>query len=346
MDKIDSGSSIIWIYLTGDEGRAERQLKEITKQYAIASDTPIGFEHWNCVAGASWQAKLKDPAAAMLEIRDKLAGNVLVLMKDLATYLNGQGAKNLELRRCLAELCCANALSNNSRTRPIVILATTPTPHPDIAEYCDVIDFDLPKYPEMREDVVDFIVNSAQTNNKGNTKASAEDDELLERITRALLGTTAEEAQRIFAFAITTVGEISEDVLEIIAAEKAKVIRKVEGLRFIPHSKIPEETAIGGFSYFLPWLKKRARAYSRHAQSVGLELPRGSVLIGPPGTGKTMVAKSAAKMLGLDLIIMDIGSMFDKYVGGSEAKIRTALQTVAAMPNALLMVDRFCPTGR
>jgi SpoVK/Ycf46/Vps4 family AAA+-type ATPase len=63
------------------------------------------------------------------------------------------------------------------------------------------------------------------------------------------------------------------------------------------------------------------------------------VLIGPAGTGKTMVAKAAAKILGLDLITLDIGSMFDKYVGASEAKIRAALQMVAAMPNALLMVD-------
>lgn len=340
MDKIDSGSSVIWVYLSGDEGRCERQLKKTAEDYTkAAEDTDLRWYHWNVVSGASWNQKLKDPTAALLEVRDKLPGDGLVLMKDLGTFLNGQGPKNLELRRALAEICISNALSNDKRTRVIVILANTPTPHAEIAEYCDVIDFDLPKYQEMRHDVVDFIVDSVQRGNKGNKKASAEDDELLERIARALLGTTAEEAQRIFAYAITTVGGVNEKVLEVIAAEKAKVIRKVEGLRFIPHSKIADEAKIGGFKFFLPWLKRRARAYSRHAQSIGLELPRGSVLIGPPGTGKTLVAKAAAKMLGLDLVILDIGSMFDKYVGGSEAKIRTALQTVAAMPNALMMVD-------
>ena len=182
------------------------------------------------------------------------------------------------------ELCIANALSNHARTRPILILANTPAPHADIAEYCDVIDFALPSYGEMVTDVVDFIIDSAQ---KGNTSKSAQtgcDEDLKERITRALLGTTAEEAQRIFAYAITKCSGVTEEVLDVIAHEKAQVIRKIEGLRFIPYEKIPDSDAIGGFKYFLNWLRKRSRAYTRHAQSVGLELPRGSVLIGPAGT--------------------------------------------------------------
>ena len=337
MDKIDSGSSVLWVYLTGDEGRAERALKKITEDYKTATSTDLRWYSWNVVAGASWNSKCKDPVLALQEVRDKVPGHGLVLMKDMGTYLNGSGPKNLELRRQLAELCIANALSNDKRTRPICIIANTPTPHPDIAEFCDVIDFDLPHYAEMEADVVDFILESVG-NGKGK-KAGACTPELKEKITWALLGTTAEEAQRIFAYSITTSGGVNEKVLEIIAAEKAKVIRKIEGLRYIPYAKIPDVDKIGGFKQFLRWLKKRARAYTRHAKEVGMEIPRGSVLIGPPGTGKTMVAKAAAKLLGLDLVVMDIGSMFDKFVGGSEAKIRTALQMVNAMPNALLMID-------
>jgi SpoVK/Ycf46/Vps4 family AAA+-type ATPase len=132
---------------------------------------------------------------------------------------------------------------------------------------------------------------------------------------------------------------MSPGVLDVIAKEKAKVVRKVEGLEFIPWERITPEEQIGGFTALRKWLKIRGRAYSRHAQALGMELPRGIVLIGPPGTGKTMVAKATAKILGLDLITLDIGSMYDKYVGGSEGKIRKALNMVKAMPNALLLVD-------
>jgi len=337
MDKIDAGSSVLWVYLAGDEGRAERQLKAIAQAYTKESDTDLRWHSWNCVKGASWDPKCLDPLQAMNDVVEKVPGSALVLMKDLHQYLNGQGPKNVALRRMLSELCIANALSNDKITRPIVILANTPTPHEDIAEYCDVIDFELPKYDEMEADVVDFIIGSVDKGNKG-TKTKVDPD-LKEKVVRSLLGTTSEEAQRIFAYAVATCGGVTEEVMDVIAQEKAKVIRKIEGLRYIPHSRIPDAAVIGGFKYFMNWLRKRARAYTRHAKSVGLELPRGSVLIGPAGTGKTLVAKCAAKMLGLDLILMDIGSMFDKYVGGSEAKIRNALQMVAAMPNALLMVD-------
>lgn len=338
MDKIDSGSSMLWVHLTGDEGRAERALKEIASRYSEDSDTDLKWHSWNCIAGASWDSKLLDPLKALMSVKDALPGNALVLMKDLHSYLNGSGPKNLELRRALAELCIANALSNDKRTRPIVVLANTPTPHSDIAEYCDVIDFELPRYAEMERDVVDFIIDSVQRGNKASGVGKCDPD-LKEKITRSLLGTTSEEAQRIFAYAAATCGGLNEQIMEVIAGEKAQVIRKIEGLRYIPHEQIPPEANIGGFKAFLGWLKRRSRAYTRHAASVGLELPRGAVLIGPPGTGKTMVAKAAARMLGLDLLLMDIGSMFDKYVGGSEAKIRNALGMVKAMPNALLMVD-------
>lgn len=304
MNKIDSGSPVLWVYLSGDEGRAERTLDRLAKQYTEATGTDLPMRTWNCVSGASWNAACKDPLAAMLEVRDKLPGNGMILMKDLHTFLNGSGPNNLALRRGLTEICISNKLSEGGRTRFFVVLANTPVPHADIAEYCDVIDFELPRYAEMEVDVVDFILNSANTG--GGSEAC--DPDLKERITRALLGTTAEEAMRIFAYAITSSGGVNEDVLSVIAAEKAKVIRKIEGLRFIPHASIAAPNMVGGFKYFMNWLKKRARAYTRHAQSIGMEIPRGAVLIGPPGTGKTFVAKIAAKVLGLDLVCLDIGS--------------------------------------
>lgn len=340
MDKIDCGSPVIWVNLSGDEGRAWRTLMQIAEDYTKLMNTDLKWYHWNCVSGASWDTSLTDPLKALMSIRTQIPSHGLILMKDMGTYLNGGGPKNLELRRGLIELCVGLALSNTKRTRPVVILANTPSPHDDIAEFCDVIDFNLPNYDEMECDVFDYIVDSAEKANKNKKRSVAQfDAELKEKMVRSLLGTTAEEAMRIFAYAISISGGVNEKVLDVIASEKAKVIRKVDGLRFIPNSRIPDEAAIGGFKQFLPWMKRRARAYSRHARSIKMELPRGAVLIGPPGTGKTLVAKAAAKMLGLDLIIMDIGSMFDKYVGGSETKIRNALQTVAAMPNALLMVD-------
>lgn len=342
--KIDSGSSVLWVYLQGDEGRAGRLFRQIIKEYSDTIGTELKWHSWDIVSGATWDSpaadaqRTLDPVQALQQVGTVLHGDNIVLMKDLHTFLNGSGPKNLELRRVLIELCVSTSLSTHKRTCPILIFANTPIPHPDIAEYCDVVDFPLPDYEQMEADVFNYVLDSIEKNQDSGIEIGCDED-LKERIVRSLLGINAEEAQRILAYAVAACGNVNEDVLEIIAAEKAKVIRKVEGLTFIPHERIPDSTAIGGFKVFLQWLRKRSRAYTRHAQSIALDLPRGAVLIGPAGTGKTLVAKAAAKLLGLDLVIMDIGSMFDKYVGGSEQKIRNALSMVQAMPNCLLMVD-------
>jgi len=338
--KINSGSSIIWVYLTGDSGRCERILPKICERYGAMNRQAMALHQWDVVNGTTWHGKspIMDPTDALKSV-PAINGDSLVLMRDFAAFLNGSGTANLTLRRVLINLCNGVSLSNTNNARALLIMSSTPTPHEDIAEFCDVVDFDLPTFDEMATDAVDFIETSRQeaAAAAGKTLPACE-GELKDKITRSLLGTSSAEAQRILAYAVSS-GGMSPGVLDVIAKEKAKVVRKVEGLEFIPWERITPEEQIGGFTALRKWLKIRGRAYSRHAQALGMELPRGIVLIGPPGTGKTMVAKATAKILGLDLITLDIGSMYDKYVGGSEGKIRKALNMVKAMPNALLLVD-------
>jgi hypothetical protein len=259
----------------------------------------------------------------------------MFVMYDLHTLLNHE--PNFGLRRALAELCKQELFNCPAHRRPLIILADTPTPHPAIKDYCDVIDFLLPDYDEMAS-VFQFVQGSLQ-------EVSPDDNlhvcgaDLQDKIIRNLLGMSSTEASRVLGYAVSSSSGICNEVLDVIAKEKANVIRKVEGLEFIPNEKIPPASDFAGFDAFIPWLQTRGRAYTRHAQEVGQELPRGAVLVGIPGTGKTAIGKAAAKVLGLDLIIMDIGSMFDKFVGGTERKIRTAIQMIDAMPQCLLLVD-------
>jgi len=357
--KIECGSGILWIYLPGgDEGYCERTIAQTVEGDAEASPPIIPklpdskIYYWDAVHGATWSEqfdpstgelapaskKLCDPLKALQAIAngDGLNKNCVTVMRDLHKFINNEA--HYGLRRCIAELAKANQLNNTMHVRPIIILADTPTPHSDIKDYCDVLDFSLPDYDEMERDVFAWIQRSLRETNPDTDVADC-DDELKDKIIRGLLGTSSEEAQRIMSYATTVSKGLNASVLDIIAKEKANVIRKMEGLTYIPNEKIPLASHFAGFDSFLSWLTVRARAYTRHAQEVGQELPRGAVLIGPPGTGKTEIAKAAAKVLGLDLIIMDIAALFDKFVGGTEKKIRGAIQMVDAMPQCLLMVD-------
>jgi hypothetical protein len=346
INKIDSGSSVIWVYLVGDEGRAVRELQHLAEVYSEESGIEIRMYEWNSASGASWNSQLTDPLQVLSSVEHTVQSDGLVLLKDFGTLLNGPGPKAMQLRRELAEVCQLNKVSNTKRTRPLVILSTEAVPHSEIADYCDAVDFELPDYDSMYNDAVCFIMRSAlgaegrePTDKDVKQALHAIGDEVVDRITRSLLGLSSEEAQRILAYAMTASGGLNTDCLQIIAGEKARAIRKVDGLRYVPYENIPNIDEIGGFEDLLDWTRKRRRAYTRHAEALKIEKPRGAVLIGPAGTGKTVVAKATAKMLGLDLLLMDIGAMFDKYVGGSEGKIRAAMQMVSRMPNVLLMVD-------
>ena len=364
VSKIESGSGVIWFYLPGgDEGFCERAIERVTEGIKATEDMPaiepliddMGCYFWDAVQGASWNqgvtetgelteeaAALKDPLNALLSIPEAAIEkrHGVFVMRDLHTYFNHES--QFGVRRGLAELAKHNRLNNKNHMRVVIVMADTPTPHAAIKDYCDVLDFELPNYAEMEQEAYEFVRTSIITSSddvEAATRITTCSADLKDKIIRSLLGTSSEEAQRILAYAASICRGLNENVLDVIAKEKAKVIRKVEGLTYIPYEKIPDASHFAGFDAFLPWLQKRGRAYTRHAQEVGQELPRGAVLIGPPGTGKTEIAKAAAKILGLDLIVMDIGAMFDKYVGGTERKIRNAIQMVDAMPQCAVLVD-------
>ena len=334
-DKLDSGANILWINLMGDEGRCERFLRQV-----FVESTPK-FEvcTWNANTGASWNEKLKDPTPAIFSAASMTQKYAAIIFHDLHLMLNSQ--VNFQLRRAIAELCKNNQLVNETRAHPFIILADNPTPHPDIKDYCDVIDYDLPTHQELIDDVFNHSQKSLRQQSDDANAAECS-DELRDRIVEKLLGLSAEEAQRIFNYAIMCASGINEHIFAIIANEKAKSIAKIGGLKFVAYDSIRDESSIAGFEVCLEFVHKRKWSYTRHAQSEGIPRPRGIAIVGPPGTGKTMMAMSIAKILGLDLIMMDIGSMYDSLVGSSEKRIRQALGVVAAMPNCVLMVDKAC----
>src|SRR4030067_1394321 len=96
---------------------------------------------------------------------------------------------------------------------------------------------------------------------------------------------------------------------------------------------------LGGFRALKFWMEKRKDVFSEEARAYGLSYPKGVLLVGPPGTGKSLAAKSIAKFLGLKVIKLDLGRVFKSYVGESEQNIRYALQVADAAAPLLLWVD-------
>ena len=157
------------------------------------------------------------------------------------------------------------------------------------------------------------------------------------RLLEAALGLSTSEAQLAFARAACECKRLSDAEIPFIIREKEQVIRKSGHLEYF-HPKATLDD-IGGLDNLKSWLRRRREAFSEEAKEFGLETPRGVLLLGLPGTGKSLAAKAVADAWQLPLLRLDMGKIYGGIVGQSEANMRQALQMAEALSPSILWVD-------
>ena len=157
------------------------------------------------------------------------------------------------------------------------------------------------------------------------------------RLIDAALGLSTAEAQLAFAKAAVTKRRLTELEVDLIVSEKEQVIKK-SGLLEYFHPQVGLDD-VGGLQNLKEWLERRKNAYSEHAREFGLEYPKGLLMLGLPGTGKSLSAKAISANWQLPLLRLDMGKVFGGIVGQSEENIRKALQTAEAIAPCILWVD-------
>src|SRR6266850_920521 len=152
-----------------------------------------------------------------------------------------------------------------------------------------------------------------------------------------LRGMTAFEAERTLSQAIVRDNGLDKDDIEYIVSIKKELLKRDGLLEYIA----PEENLaqVGGFATLKAWLAKRKRAFEPAAREFGLEFPKGILLLGVQGAGKTLVAKAVAREWGLPLLKMEPGRLYDKYIGESDKNLEKALHMAEAMAPCVLMID-------
>ncbi len=132
-------------------------------------------------------------------------------------------------------------------------------------------------------------------------------------------------------------GQLGVEDLQEVLEEKRQAIARSELLEYCPTEATPAD--IGGLDALKSWLEQRHRAFSEEAQAYGLPLPRGVLLVGPQGTGKSLTAKAIAHGWGMPLLRLDVGRLFAGLVGASEARTREMIQRAEAMAPCVLWID-------
>lgn len=164
-------------------------------------------------------------------------------------------------------------------------------------------------------------------------------ERLLDEIVVAFKGLSELEIETILALDVSSRGKVDRDTIQLVVEQKQQMIRKAGILEMIPVSEGLED--IGGLDNLKEWLEKKAVILKdmAKAKKYGVELPKGVLIAGIPGCGKSLNAKASAKLFEVPLLKLDMGRLMGKYVGESEANLRQAISLAEAIAPCVLWVD-------
>ena len=219
-----------------------------------------------------------------------------------------------------------------SQARKNIIFISPELVIPDTLQKDIVIyDFPLPKLEDIKIRLNKLI--SANKRIKIDTLSEEEKDKLC----KAALGLTMQEAENAFALAMVQDGMLNKDDIQVILEEKMQVIRKTGLLEYIQSDFGIDD--IGGLDNLKKWLLKRNNSWSERAKKYCLPAPKGVLVTGIPGCGKSLTAKAMSTIWQLPLLRLDLGKIFSGIVGSSEENMRKAIATVEAVAPSILWVD-------
>ena len=267
----------------------------------------------------------KDPLVALDQVIEQVEPAIFIF-KDFHPFL---AKNNFAVIRKLKEI--ALHLKNSFKT--IVLISPTQEVPTELEKEITLLNFPLPTREDLRE-LLDTIVDEVR--DMSNVVIDL-DETARERILQAALGLTLNEAENVFAKIIVQDQRLSAEDVNEVFAEKQQIIRKSGVLEYYATDENFEH--VGGLAVLKDWLNKRVVAFSNEAREFGLPAPKGVLLLGVQGCGKSLCAKAVSGLWQLPLLRFDMGRMFGSLVGSSEENVRRAVGVAESVAPAILWVD-------
>nr|YP_002049352.1 AAA ATPase superfamily:AAA-protein [Paulinella chromatophora]ACB43142.1 AAA ATPase superfamily:AAA-protein [Paulinella chromatophora] len=315
---IRSRTPIVWIR-TPEEERVERLLEQAC--HRLGGRLLLRWDFIEGLQGLSNKQgyATRNPIAA-LECLDDLPSTqpTLLLLLDFHLY-----CEDLAILRRLRNL--SRQLRQQSHT--LIITASEWKLPLDIEECITLLDLPLPDKEEVNQ-LLSSIANASGT---------PLESETLEQLTQCCSGLSEQRIRQVAAQALARRGFLGPEDLANILEEKRQAIARSELLEY--YSTDATTADISGLESLKIWLNQRHLAFSDEARRYGLPLPRGVLLLGPQGTGKSLTAKAIAHSWAMPLLRLDVGRLFSGLVGASEARTREMIQLAEAMSPCILWID-------
>ncbi len=314
---------LLWV-VSPEEETAEETL------CAAASAKKAQIYFWDFARGWNDSGAGKGNPMQGLERVSKAAGHnsAIFVMKDLATLIapgaNGQIASNqLPIVREIKNL--ARDIARDRRT--LVILSDQLRLPVELREETTVVDFSLPSIDEISE-LVDRLVPSEKIRLVGDER---------EQLIKACQGLSRCRIARVLAKCLAASVVVTKVAINSVIEEKRQTIRETGILEFIP--AVAGLESVGGLENLKQWVRVRSNSFSDKAREYGLPSPKGLLLAGIQGTGKSLSAKTIAAEWKLPLLRLDVGRLFGGIVGESESRVRQVIKLAEAIAPCVLWID-------
>jgi SpoVK/Ycf46/Vps4 family AAA+-type ATPase len=237
-----------------------------------------------------------------------------------------------DFNRFLADISIARKLKNISRIlklqpKTIIIIASDLTIPKELQDLITILNFHLPDEKEISQELNRLIKSL-------NIEI---DSQFLDSLIRACQGLSLERIRRVLSKIIATYKTIDENSISILLSEKKQIISQTEILEYWDTNEKIQN--IGGVDNLKDWLEKRKTAFGIQASNYGLPTPRGLLLIGIQGTGKSLTAKAIATEWQLPLLKLDVGKLFGGIVGESESRLRQMIELSETLAPCILWID-------
>ncbi|MGC1309043.1 MAG: AAA family ATPase [Phormidesmis sp.] len=312
------------IYLvTFEEERAERAIAALSQQRPqqrmYTWTMTHGMVEYGQGRGSGQQNNTVSPQAAInWAVRQKEPS--VFVFKDLHPFKDSP-----EVTRSLRD-----AIEGFRDTHKTIILMSPVQEVPvELEKEVVVLDFRLPTMSELNKVLSCELEKSSASNITTEGR---------EKLLKAALGLTRDEAEKVFRKSRVMAGQLTEHEVDIVLSEKKQLIRRNGILDYIEEDETLD--SVGGLEELKHWLKQRSNAFTERAREYGLPQPKGMLILGVPGCGKSLIAKTTARLWGLPLLRLDMGRVYDgSMVGRSEANLRGALRTAESISPAVLFID-------
>jgi hypothetical protein len=301
---------------------AERRQKRLLEWSCSTGLVPGGT---SIQAKKPAQATTRDPLVALDTVMDWVEPSLFVF-KDLHPFLT---RSQPQLVRRLREI--ALHLKNGPKT--LILLGPLPDLPPELEKEIAILPLPMPGLEELGG-LLDQILEALSARRD---VAVDLDPAGRTRLLQAALGLSLAEAENVFARIIVQDGRLDATDVNAVFAEKRQIVRRSGLLEYYTHQE--HFGNVGGLDLLKDWLAKRGVAFGREARSFGLPVPRGVLLLGVQGCGKSLCAKAVAAHWQLPLLRLDMGRLFGSLVGSSEENVRRAIRVAESIAPAVLWVD-------